>query len=110
MYGDLADIYQSSEHGARPTRNLRPPSGDHPHARVLGLGAERAAAHGYIIPDDSGSEPEEGLAAGGPAPEPPMSGRGALTHWDGGGTTIHAMNIEGARRRSHEPTAVRPER
>ena len=28
---------------------------------------------------------------------------------DGGGTRIHAMDIDGARRRSHEPTAVRPE-
>ncbi len=27
----------------------------------------------------------------------------------GGGTRIHTMDIEGARRRSHEPTAVRPE-
>ena len=30
MYGGLADIYQSSEHGARPTRNLRPPGGEYP--------------------------------------------------------------------------------
>ena len=32
-YGGLADIYQSSEHGARPTRNLRLPGGDHPAAQ-----------------------------------------------------------------------------
>ena len=86
-----------------PAVTIRPRSA---HARVFGLGAERAAARGYIIPDDSGSEEER--AAGGPGPEPPiLSGRGARAHWDGGGTTIHAMDIEGARRRSHEPTAVR---
>ena len=27
---------------------------------------------------------------------------------DGGGTLVHAMDINGARRRSHEPTAARP--
>ncbi len=26
------------------------------HARVFGLGAKRAVAHGYVIPDNSGSE------------------------------------------------------
>ena len=44
------------------------------------------------------------------AREPPiLSGRGALTHRDGGGTWIHAMDTEGARRWSHEPTVVRLE-
>ena len=34
MYGGLADIYQSSEHGARPTRNLRlPGGGEYPAAQ-----------------------------------------------------------------------------
>ena len=28
---------------------------------------------------------------------------------DGGGTLVHAMDINGARRRSHEPTSARPE-
>ena len=91
----------------QPAVTIRPRSA---HARVFGLGAERAAPHGYSIPDDSRSK--EDRAEGGPGPEPPiLSGRGAFTHWDGGGTTIHAMDIdsEGARRRSHEPTAVRPE-
>ena len=32
-YGGLSDIYQSTVHGARPTRNLRPPGGDHPAAQ-----------------------------------------------------------------------------
>ena len=78
------------------------------HARVFGLGAGRAAARGCIIPDDSGSEEER--AAGGPGLEPPiLSWRGAPTRSDGGGTRIHAMDIDGALRRSHEPTAVRPE-
>ena len=72
-----------------PAVTIRPRSA---HARVFGLGAERAAARGYIIPDDSGSEEER--AAGGPGPEPPiLSGRGARAHWDGGGTTIHAMEF-----------------
>ena len=49
-------------------------------------------------------------AAGGPGLEPPiLSGRGAPTRSDGGGTRVHAMDIDGARRRSHGPTAVRPE-
>jgi hypothetical protein len=87
-----------------PAVTIRPRS---TQARVFGLGAERAA-DGYVIPDDSGSE--EGRAAGGPGPEPPiLSGPGALTLWDGRGTKIHTMDIEGARSRSHEPTAVRPE-
>ena len=88
-----------------PAVTIRPRSA---HARVFGLGAGRAAARGCIIPDDSGSEEEQ--AAGGPGLEPPiLSGRGAPTRKDGGGTRIHAMDIDGARRRSHEPTAVRPE-
>ena len=88
-----------------PAVTIRPRSA---HARVFGLGAGRAAARGCIIPDDSGSEEEK--AAGGPGLEPPiLSGRGAPTRKDGGGTRIHAMDIDGARRRSHEPTAVRPE-
>jgi hypothetical protein len=32
-YGGQTDIYQSWEHGARPTRNLCPPCGDHPAAQ-----------------------------------------------------------------------------
>ena len=98
--------------------SIRPRSAQ---ARVLGLGAERAAARGYVIPDDSGSEEER--AAGGAGPQPPierarsagwrryndtwpqiLSGRGVLTHWDGGGRTIHAMDIEGVRRRSVSQT------
>ncbi len=63
-----------------------------------------------LLADDSGSKV---LAAGGPCgpgPEPPIvSGRGALPHWDGGGTLIHAVDIEGANSRGHEPTEVRPE-
>jgi hypothetical protein len=88
-----------------PVVTIRPRSA---HARVFGLGAGRAAARGCIIPDNSGSEGER--AAGGPGLEPPMlSGRGAPTRSDGGGTRIHTMDMDGARRRSHEPTAVRPE-
>ena len=105
-------MYQSSEHGARPTRNLRPPGGEHrpcsAHAQVFRLGAERAAGRGYVMQDDSGSE--EDRAARGPGREPQMlRGRGALTHWDGGGTGMHAMVIEGASNRRHEPTAAQPE-
>ena len=60
-----------------PAVTIRPRSA---HARVFGLGAERAAARGYIIPDDSGSEEER--AAGGAGPEALiLSGHGALTHW-----------------------------
>ena len=79
-------MYQSTAHGARPTRNPRPPGGDHPAAaqracpRIRAFGAGRAAARGCcIIQDDSGSEEER--AAGGPRAwrlEPPMlTGRGA---------------------------------
>ncbi len=69
-YGGLADIHQSSEHGARPTRNQRARPHVHPTAsirprssaptRVFELGAEHAAACGYshVIPDDSGGEEE----------------------------------------------------
>ena len=53
-----------------------------------------------IYADDSGIEEERAQES------PILSGRGALTHLDGGGSWIHAMDIEGARRRSHEPTAV----
>ena len=38
-----------------PAESIRPRSAQ---ARVFGLGAERAAARGYVIPDDSGSEEE----------------------------------------------------
>ncbi len=46
----------------RPAVTIPPRSA---HARDFGLGGERAAARGHIIPDDSGSE--EDRAAGGPA-------------------------------------------
>jgi hypothetical protein len=117
-YGGLVDIYQSLEHGARPPWNLRPPGGEHPgvqprsaHARAgglpkFGLGAEHAAACRYVITDDLGSEEERVDGARSRSSEPAvvqldtwpqiLSGRGALTHWDGGSTMIHAMDIEGA--------------
>jgi hypothetical protein len=60
----------------QPAATIRPRTARSAHARVFGLGAERAAARGCIILDDSGSE--ENRAAGGPGPEPPiLSGRGA---------------------------------
>jgi hypothetical protein len=66
--------YQSLEHGARPNQGLRPPGRDirprSAQARDFRLGAERAAARGYIVPDDSESEEER--AAGGPGLEPPF--------------------------------------
>ena len=61
-YGGLADIFQSSQHGARRLRtrvhteaSVRPHNA---HARVYELGAKRAAVRGYSITDDSGSEEE----------------------------------------------------
>ena len=83
--------------------SIRPRSAQ---ARVLGLGASAPR------PADMSSRTTQGARRNGPREDRARSrrswgGRGALTHWDGGGTTIHAMDIEGARRRSHEPTAVR---
>ena len=53
-----------------------------------------------IDADDSGSEEDRARV------QPILSGHRALTYRDGRSTWIHAMHIEGARRRSHELTAV----
>jgi hypothetical protein len=55
----------------RPAVSIRPRSAQ---TRVLGLGAERAAARGYDIPDDAGREDSEARerAWEGAGPEPRM--------------------------------------
>ena len=133
MYGGLADIYQSSEHGARPTRNLRLPGGGEypaaqraspsPRTRSRARRGPRICHPGRLREQGGAGRGRTGPGAADPGRArsahplgwrryndtwlPILSGRGARAHWDGRGTTIHAMDIEGASRRSHELTAVR---
>ena len=61
-----------------------------------------------IYADDSGSEEERAAGGAGPGAADPERARSA--HSSGWRRYMdNAMDIEGARRRSHEPTAVRPE-
>ncbi len=92
-YGGLTDIYQSCEHGARPTRNLRPPGGDHsaaqracPSLRTRSRTRRRPRMH---HPGRLGGE--EDRAAGGPGINDPKRARNA--DWDGGGTRIHGTSL-----------------
>ena len=86
-YGGLADIFQSSEHGARPTQDPRPPGGEQPAAQRArpSLRTRSQARRG-----------------------PRIRYHGRLGERGGAATMIQAMDIDGARRRSHEPTVVRP--
>jgi hypothetical protein len=67
-HGSLADIYQSTEHGALSTCNLCPPCSEYLAALVLRHGTKQPA----LIQDDAGGEEE--LAAGGAGRELPIAG------------------------------------
>ncbi len=81
---------QPEEHGARPTRSLRPPSGEH-------LAAQRArpSLRGPRIHNPGQLGEREGAGrwrTGSGAADPE---RALSAHWDGGRTTTHAIDIEG---------------
>ncbi len=111
-YGGLSDIYQSTVHGARPTRNLRPPGGDHPAAQRAcpSLRTRSRARRGPQMhyPGRLGERGGAGRGRTGPGAANPERALSAYSFgWRRNRT--HAMDIDGARRRSHEPTAVLPE-
>ena len=111
MYGGLADIYQSSEHGARLTRNLRLPGGGEypaaqraspsPRTRSRARSGPRICHPGRLRPGERGGAGRGRSGPGAADPERPHD-------WDGGGARTRATDSEGARSRSHEPAAVRP--
>ena len=92
----------------RRTGRYERTSGLQLHCSMTGPGVAWPGTGGEAGPGTD-VKPSSAAAAGGPCWEPPILSWPERSPVDGGGAMVDAMDTNGARRRSNEPSAARPE-